>query len=744
MRIDYKLFSCIFLIVLLISCSTKKDAFLNRNFHAVTTEFNTLYNGQIAFDKGIEDINLKYEEDFWALLPIEAIRFGEKEIEVQSFSRAGGPGGNFNSGPNQNKNQATTFDRAEEKATKAIQRHSMMVYGVERNPQIDDAYLLLGKSRYYTQRFIPAIDAFNYIISKYPKANLVDETKVWKAKANVRLENEDVAISDLLTLLKKEKLEDNIIEQANTALAMAYQKKDSLEAVIDRLIRATKTDKNVIQRSRNLYILGQLYSQSNNKKAALATLEKLAAYKKAPYKFRLQAHMALAKDTEADSSITSLINRYKEMIANWDHRNHLDIINYHKGTLEEKRDSIENAIKSYKTALLFKKARPKIKSYSYEKLAEIYFNSNKFFLASSYYDSVLKIDKEETLRIKKIQRKYNSLAALINYESIVKYNDSVLAVVLMSEEDRVAYFQKYIHKLKAEDEVKRKAAKQSINFGSSFGNPSAKKQNRKDTRGKWYFYNPQSLSFGEGEFQRIWGNRPLVDNWRWSDKQKVKSNNNITRNNSKPKGKVTQTVTKYDVKSYLDKIPTETLVIDSLADQRTTALYELGLLYKERFQKDEIAIDRLERLLKLYPPKRLFLPTYYLLYDLYSKQKESKGVFYKRRIIRKHPKSTYAKVLSDPNRKPNSDEEVEEIKELYSLAYNLYHKQSYSEAISFIELSLETIDNSPLIPKFELLKAYCVGKIATKSSYKKTLERVYNNHPNSKQGRKALQISKRL
>jgi hypothetical protein len=35
-----------------------------------------------------------------------------------------------------------------------------------KNYQIDEAYLL-GKARYYDQRFIPALDAFNYILYKY-------------------------------------------------------------------------------------------------------------------------------------------------------------------------------------------------------------------------------------------------------------------------------------------------------------------------------------------------------------------------------------------------------------------------------------------------------------------------------------------------------------------------------------------------------------------------------------------------
>ena len=207
MKRQIKLILGFFAWVLLGACSTKKDAFLNRNYHAVTTEFNILYNGQLAYDKGIQDINEKFQDDFWQRLPIEPIKFDDTDIAVPKFSPPGGIGAGFNNNRNQNQtqntSQATTFERAEEKAAKAIQRHSMSIYGIERNPQIDDAYFLLGRSRYYTQRFIPAIEAFNYIIKKYPKASLIDETRVWRAKTNIRIENEDVAIDNLLKLLQK-------------------------------------------------------------------------------------------------------------------------------------------------------------------------------------------------------------------------------------------------------------------------------------------------------------------------------------------------------------------------------------------------------------------------------------------------------------------------------------------------------------------------------------------------------------
>ena len=80
----------------------------------------------------------------------------------------------FNSNSNSNqKTEQTPFEKAEEKAVKAIQKHSMNFEGFERNRKIDDAYLLLGKARYYSQRFIPAIEAFNYVIANYPDADLM-------------------------------------------------------------------------------------------------------------------------------------------------------------------------------------------------------------------------------------------------------------------------------------------------------------------------------------------------------------------------------------------------------------------------------------------------------------------------------------------------------------------------------------------------------------------------------------------
>ena len=187
------------------SCSRKKNSFISRNYHALSARDNTLFNGFNALEDGREALNQGYSDNYWEVLPIERMQIFE-EVTL----------------PGESKNE--NFTRAEEKAVKAIQKHGMNIQGKEYNPQIDEAYLLLGKSRYFDQRFVPALESFNYILYKYPASNKINQAKIWREKANIRLENEELAIQNLKRLLEQEELEDQDLADATSILAQAYIK----------------------------------------------------------------------------------------------------------------------------------------------------------------------------------------------------------------------------------------------------------------------------------------------------------------------------------------------------------------------------------------------------------------------------------------------------------------------------------------------------------------------------------------
>ncbi len=723
------------------SCSVKKDTGLSRNWHALTTKYNVLFNGKEAFKKGIQEINTNYKDNYWQQLPIEPLQFTEQKIEVK-FS---GPGANFG-GKKDNKKQSSPFDKAEEKAVKAIQMHSMNINGREKNRQIDDAYLLLGKARYYSQRFVPAIEAFNYVIVNYPYADLIGETKIWRAKTNIRLENEKLAIESLKLLLEIRKgqeyfLEGKVKEEAHTALAMAYVQTDSIEKAKKQLIFATETFYNKEQSARNMFILGQMYANQNKKDSAAVVFQKLISIKKAPYKYKIHAHIELAKNTTKDSSSVALIPMFLKLIKNRDNRKYLDELYYQTGVLEENRDSIAKAMVYYKKSISAKDASNQQKTFSYERLGNIHFKNTEYLLASAYYDSVLNItDDKNELRIRRVKRKHKNLASLIKFEKIVTVNDSILHLTSLSADAQKNYFEKHIAKIKKEDEERAQQRLNQIAFGSSFGGSSL----QSTTKGDWYFYNNQIANFGKTEFQKKWGNRELEDNWRWADKG-FNSNTNTAQKDSVQVKTINK---KYELATYLEAIPTKKEVLDSLHFQRNNALFELGLIYKEQFKNPNIAVLRLERLLALKPAKELLLPTHYHLYQIFHQQKNNaKENRHKNIILTEYATTPFAKIILHPKKdyqEKEDETELSETEKKYKEVYYLYKKNKFEEVVKEIEKVIPSIQNSKLIPKFELLKAYAIGKFYDKGTYKRALNNVAINYPKTKEGKQALVLIKKI
>ena len=82
----------------------------------------------------------------------------------------------------------------------------MNVDGKERNPIMDQGLFSAWKARYHDNRFIPALEAFNYILYKYPTSEYINKVKIWKEKINIRLDQNKYAIDNL-----KELEEENLL-----------------------------------------------------------------------------------------------------------------------------------------------------------------------------------------------------------------------------------------------------------------------------------------------------------------------------------------------------------------------------------------------------------------------------------------------------------------------------------------------------------------------------------------------------
>jgi len=751
--IKYTLSVCLLLI--LIACSVKKDKFINRNYHAVTTEYNVLYNGNLSLDKGLEDLKATYQDNFWEILPIERMPKNEEALL-----------------PGQSKKPS--FERAEEKAIKAIQKHSMNIAGTEKNPQMDEAYLLLAKSRYYDNRFIPSLEALNYILYKYPFSDRIYHAKVWREKVNIRLDNNEIAIKNLKKILEDKKISGQDLADANAMLTQAYMNIQAKDSAIATLKIAKKTTTNNEERARYAFILGQLYENMNYHDSAFVAFESVIQMnRKSPRRYIIQAHAKQAKQFDFKNGDTlAIVEKFKNLLEDRENRPFLDILNHQMGLFYDKQGKNRIAEKYYNKSIKSITQDNYLISSNYRNIGEIYFREAKYKTAGLYYDSTLIRLDNRTKEFKNIKKKRFNLDDVIKYETIAQQNDSILTVVAMNETDRTQYYEKFIAKLKIEDEKKAKLAaekakkeanllasqKNSLNptFLEAKGNIPLSKANTVSSNlppglpedinsNTFYFYNPLTVEYGKKEFISKWGKRELKDNWKWSSfkeknatfDSKIEQDSVDDMLDEKKEEPVSNPL--YSTNFYLKQIPSDKKLLDSLAKDRNFAYYQLGLIYKEKFKEYELATSRLEQLLKNKPEERLILPTKYNLYKIYQIISPNKATLMKQQILSEYPRSRYAEIVN------NQTNEITDESNLTTEYYHLYKKfenNELREISSQIDEMIKRFTGEESVAKFELLKAKVIGRLQGLDEYKKALNFVALTYPNIEEGKQAETLLK--
>jgi len=742
------------LLVFLVACSTKNNSFLSRNSHALSTQYNILYNGQIGLDKGVGGIKSGSNDNFWKRLPIERMQLSD---EVTAEGKT--------------KNQ--DFDLAETKATKAIQKHSMNIDGTERNYQIDEAYLLLGKSRYYDQRFIPALDAFNYILYKYPNSSKIYEAKIWREKTNMRLGNDAVVVSNMTKLLKDQKLKRQVLADANALLAESFLNLEEKDSAVAKLKLAEKFTKRNNERARYRFILGQLYEELGKKDSALYSYESVIKMnRKSERKYVIQSQIRKAQLFDYQKGdTTAFLKNYNKLIADRENRPFLDVLFYQKGVFYDKYNNQQQASKFYNASLKKATTDEYLVASNYRNLANMHFKDAKYPIAAKYYDSTLvKLDQKtrEYIHIQKIRK---DLDEVILYEAIASRNDSIINVVSLPETGRTLYFENYIEKLKKEDEAKRiaeeelKTKQENIERNSKTavvdpasslqdqGNsprksallpPSMASENQKTN--VFYFYNPTTVAYGKIEFKKNWGERSLKGNWRQSavsstaiaiavSKDTINSTNDSQEETVAEADKI---IEEYTVDFYLKQLPTSLTAIDSIAKERNTAYYQLGVIYKEKFKEYELATNKLEQLLKNNPEEKLILPAMYNLYKIYQITDAVKAEAMKSSINNKFPDSRSAQLIN--NTMTGEASLVGTPEGIYNKLYKLYTEEEYVAVLEQSDALINQFSGDEMVSKFELLKANTIGKLKGLSAYKAALQYVANNYPNSEEGKYAQEV----
>ncbi|MCP2026438.1 tetratricopeptide (TPR) repeat protein [Flavobacterium sp. HSC-32F16] len=712
----------------------------------MSTKYNILYNGGLGLEKGLQSIKANDQDNFWNLLPIEKMQFDE----------------NFSEGE---KTKNPDFEKAETKATKAIQKHSMNIGGRERNYQIDEAYLMLGKARYYDQRFIPAIEAFNYILYKYPNSSNIYTAKIWREKTNMRLGNDAIVVKNINQLLKKTDLNKQTFSDANALLAEAFLNLEERDSAVAKLRIAEEFSRINEDRARYKFILGQMYQEVGNKDSAAFYYDGVIDMnRKADRKYMMHAYAKKAQMYDYENgNDTIFLKTYNKLVADRENRPYYDVLFYEMGVFYDKKKDKENALKFYNKSLGRKSKDPYLMASAYRNIGNMYFKNTDYTMAAKYYDSTLTKLNPKTREFAFIEKNRKNLDNVIKYEGIAKRNDSIIKVYGLPDSERKIYFESYIAELKKKDEAKRileekeKEKLANIERNNSASNaPTAVNPNslgkavdmesdgirppsgNDAVASTFYFYNPTTVAYGKLQFKKMWGNRTIGGNWRLSA---IKAANDAAMLNDSineadaNKLKDTIVIEKYTTAFYEKQLPKTQIAVDSIGKERNFAYYQLGLIYKEKFKEYTLASNKLEQLLRNNPEEKLILPSMYNLYKIYQITDPAKAEKIKSDISNNYPGSRYAQILNNTN----SDDIPSPEKE-YQKWYKLFQEEKFDVVLDNIDNLINQYSGDEIVSKFELLKANTLGKVNGLEAYKKGLENVADNYPNSDEGKNAREL----
>ena len=704
----------------------------------MTTQYNILYNGGVGFDKGVADIQNKSKNNFWKRLPVEKMQLSDGSISDTVHN--------------------ANFDLAETKATKAIQKHSMNIGGKERNYQTDEAYLMLGKARYYDQRFVPALDAFNYILYKYPNSSTIHEAKIWREKTNMRLGNDALVIKNLSKLLKEYRLKNQALANANAVLAEAFLNLEEKDSAVAKLQIAQKNTKINTEKARYRFILGQLYEELGKNQQALSSYQSVIDMnRKADREYVIQAYARKSQLFDfQNGDKEQMAKMFAQLVENHENRPFLDVIYHQMGVYYDKSNEPVAALKQYNLSLKKAKDNTYLVASNYRNLGNMYFKSAEFPLAAKYYDSTLvKLDKN-TREFAQIEKVRKNLDDVIKYDALANTNDSILKVAALSDTDRIVYFGNHIEALKkkeAQEALIKKQKEALANFEKSGkGAPndlllqpnmplrSVPKLDTGSGTTTFYFYNPTTVAFGQLEFQKIWGKRNANGYWRTSttsgDVTVATISDDLPAGVESPKtaDKVSD---KYSVAYYLNQIPTDKKVVDSINKERNFAYYQLGVIYKEKFKEYALATAKLEKVLEQNPEEKLVLPTLYNLYKLYQITDANKALAMKNRIVSEFPSSRYAQIISNTDANNLNTETPEKV---YNQYYKLFQEEQFVDVLDKLNTAIIQFSGDEIVPKLELLRANTQAKLFGVTAYKKALEEVVAQYPNTEEGKQAQDI----
>jgi tetratricopeptide (TPR) repeat protein len=564
------------------------------------------------------------------------------------------------------------------------------------------------------------------------------EALVWLAKTYVMRSNYDNARMYLKQLENDPRTSEEVRADIAVVEAFSYMRQKNFSSAIGPLIKAVELEGDRIKRARYAYVLAQLQEMNGNYREANDSYERVVRIRP-DFELEFHAKLGLIRTNQLSGSMSqdAVASEIKRLIREKKYEQHKGELLYNLAVLQIKSGDIAAGQESLKNALASSGNGPATLTEINYMLATIYYDKKEYIDAKRSYDATLSSMNKIDDRRPVCERRSKSLTEIASNLSIIAEKDSLLKVAQMSPEEKKELAMKLKQKREADLLTNSSPADLPAKSGSSTFMVSG-------SRPPFFAYDSRNMQKNKRDFDRMWQNRTLEDNWRRSNKtsSSLDDDSDPALAGRSTSGEISDKEMD-DLLSGVPKTPEEE---EALGTQVMEAMFALGGLFRDKLDQNELSTEYLEQLLERFPDTQYQPDAYYRLFINYKDLgNPAKSEYYKSLILQKHPQSLYAEVIRDPDYFRKKREEENKLNNYYASTYDFFSSGNFEKAYDMSHQATEVFGpDNQLKAKFALIKAMCVGKISGSDQYMHALREVIAKYPNTEEQTRAREILRLL
>ena len=681
---------------------------MTRRWHAFKARYNTYYNGTLAYIDASEEKENGNRDNYTEMLPLYTVA----NKQSRELGKAG-------------------YERAIEKCKKTIRQHSIKRRPVwdkkrrktqrdrewlsrrEYNPFLWRAWMLMGRSQFYKGDFDEAASTFAYMSRLYrTQPAIYGKARAWLAKCYVE-EGWNYDAEDVIRETQRDSIHWAAQKEWDYTLTDYYLRTADYKNAAVYLRRVIRHEMRRKQRAREWYIMGQIQTLLGNKAAATAAYRRVIR-QNPPYEVEFNARIAMTEVMSGTQS-NKMIARLKRMAASDKNKDYLDQVYYAIGNIYMARRDTAKAISAYERGAARATRSGIEKGVLLLRLGDIYWARERYADAQRTYGEAIGMLDKDRPDYAQLDQRSKVLDELVPFTETVHLQDSLQQLASMDEASRNAAIDRVITQLKRKEreEQRLKAEQEAGNGMQQNGNQNMGNANRfnqqrpqnNNTAGamagdktQWYFYNPMAVSQGKTAFQKLWGKRENVDNWRRTNKTVVaveRDDDETAADTTAVQPETTpETVPDsaaadpHQREYYLAQIPfteeqkaeSDRLIMDGL--------YNAGVIFKDKLDNLTLSERSLLRLTRDYKSSEHTADAYYHLFLLYMRKGDKATAdTYVDLLQRNYPQNEWTVLLSDPNYVENASFGVHIEDSLYAATYDAFKAGRYNEVMAGVDVS---------------------------------------------------------